>query len=149
MNYIRYTTAFFLLLFFAVFLLMPVYTVIEQGLNFPMLLEIFRSSIYMEGLLNSFAIAVVTTLMVFIIALPLAIVYDKFEFPGKKLSNLFIMLPLILPPFVGALGFQHILGNYGVFNTVLTGLGLTTAIFPKQNSPATIFSAEGEDKAGW
>ena len=121
----RYATAFFLLLFFAVFLLLPVYTVIEQGLNVRMLLEIFRSSIYVEGLLNSFAIAAVTTLMVFIIALPLAIVYDKFEFPGKKLANLFIMLPLILPPFVGALGFQHLLGNYGVFNTILVSIGLS------------------------
>ncbi|MEI6423389.1 MAG: iron ABC transporter permease [Lentisphaerota bacterium] len=121
----RYATAFFLLLFFAVFLLLPVYTVIEQGLNVRMLLEIFKSSIYVEGLLNSFAIAAVTTLMVFIIALPLAIVYDKFEFPGKTLANLFIMLPLILPPFVGALGFQHLLGNYGVFNTILVSLGLS------------------------
>ncbi|MCX6985904.1 MAG: ABC transporter permease subunit, partial [Lentisphaerae bacterium] len=70
------------------------------------------------------AIAAVATAMVFVIALPLAIVYDKFEFPGKKLTILFIMLPLILPPFVGALGFQHLLGNYGVFNTVLVSLGL-------------------------
>ncbi|HCE43603.1 MAG TPA: ABC transporter permease [Lentisphaeria bacterium] len=56
--------------------------------------------------------------------MPLAIAYDKFEFPGKKLSNILIMLPMILPPFVGALGFQHILGNYGVFNTILVAAGL-------------------------
>ncbi|MFA6567284.1 MAG: hypothetical protein WCS96_03660, partial [Victivallales bacterium] len=123
MNFLRYATAFLLLVFFAVFLILPVYAVVEQGLNVRMLLEIFKSSIYVEGLLNSFAIAAVTTLMVFVIALPLAIVYDKFEFSGKKLTNLFVMLPLILPPFVGALGFQHLLGNYGVFNTVLAGLG--------------------------
>jgi iron(III) transport system permease protein len=125
MNFLRYMTAFLLLVFFALFLILPVYTVVEQGLNFPMLLEIFKSSIYLEGLLNSFAIAAVTTFMVFIIALPLAVVYDKFEFPGKALTNLFVMLPLILPPFVGALGFQHLLGNYGVFNTLLASLGMT------------------------
>ncbi|OGV57864.1 MAG: hypothetical protein A2X45_19320 [Lentisphaerae bacterium GWF2_50_93] len=120
----RYATAFLLLVFFTLFLLLPVYTVIEQGLNARMILEIFRSSIYVEGMLNSFAIAVVTTAMVFLIAMPLAIAYDKFEFPGKKLSNILIMLPMILPPFVGALGFQHILGNYGVFNTILVAAGL-------------------------
>ncbi len=125
MNFVRYMTAFLLLLFFAVFLLLPVYTVIEQGLNVRMLLEIFRSSIYVEGLLNSFAISAVATAMVFLIALPLSMVYDKFEFPGKKLTTLFIMLPMILPPFVGALGFQHLLGNYGVFNTMLVSWGLS------------------------
>jgi len=124
MNLMRYATAFLLLVFFTLFLLLPVYTVIEQGLNARMILEIFRSSIYVEGMLNSFAIAVVTTAMVFLIAMPLAIAYDKFEFPGKKLSNILIMLPMILPPFVGALGFQHILGNYGVFNTILVAAGL-------------------------
>ncbi|MFA7231852.1 MAG: iron ABC transporter permease [Victivallaceae bacterium] len=123
MNIIRYLTAFFLLIFFTIFLLLPVYTVIEQGMNLKMLEEIFRSSIYVEGLLNSFAIAAVTTMMVFIIAMPLAVVYDKYEFPGKKLTSLFIMLPMILPPFVGALGFQHLLGHYGVFNTILGNFG--------------------------
>ncbi len=124
MNIIRYSTAFALLLFFAVFLLLPVYTVIEQGFNINTLLEIFRSSIYVEGLINSFAIAAVTTAMVFLIAMPLAIAYDKYEFPGKKYSSVLVMLPMILPPFVGALGFQHILGNYGVINTILSAVGL-------------------------
>ena len=30
-----------------------------------------------------------------------------------------IMLPMILPPFVGALGIQQLLGYYGVVNTIL------------------------------
>ncbi|MBO7148120.1 MAG: iron ABC transporter permease [Lentisphaeria bacterium] len=67
--------------------------------------------------------------MVFIISLPLALIFDKYEFAGKSLCSLAMMLPMILPPFVGALGFQQILGHYGVVNTILTNCGLNRLDF--------------------
>ena len=109
--------------FFVFFLLLPVYTVVREGLRLPLLREIFTNFLYREGLLNSLAIAGVTTLLVFLIALPMALLYDRFNFPGKSLSHLAAMIPMILPPFVGALGFQQILGHYGVINTILVSLG--------------------------
>ncbi|MBO4631151.1 MAG: iron ABC transporter permease [Lentisphaeria bacterium] len=113
----------FLLAFFILFLILPVFTVVEEGLRWNLLREIFENQIYLLGLWNSFRIAVVTTLLVFLISLPLALLYDRYEFPGKSLCSLAMMLPMILPPFVGALGFQQILGHYGVVNTILTSLG--------------------------
>jgi ABC-type Fe3+ transport system permease subunit len=35
-----------------------------------------------------------------------------------------LLLPLILPPFVGAIGLRHLLGREGSFNAILRGLGL-------------------------
>ncbi len=113
-----------LVAFLGCFLLLPVYTVIEVGCDPGLIAEVFRNPVYVEGLINSFGIAVVTTAMVFVIALGLALIYDRFEFPGKTWCNLLMMLPMILPPFVGALGFQQILGHYGVLNTILADLGL-------------------------
>ena len=121
---LQYLAAGGLSAFFAVFLVWPVYTVVAEGLNWTMLLEIFRSPIYLEGLWTSLAVAVVTTLLVFLISLPLAWLYDRYEFPGKSWCNLAIMAPMILPPFVGALGFQQLLGHYGVVNAALGHLGL-------------------------
>ncbi len=118
-----------LLGFFAVFLIMPVYTVVEQGINPALMKEIFTSFIYIEGLLNSLAIAAVTTIIVLLISLPLALLYDRFEFPGKELSHLAVMVPMILPPFVGALGFQQILGHYGILNTILGSWGISPVDF--------------------
>jgi iron(III) transport system permease protein len=115
--------------FFTVFLGMPVYTVVERGLRWELLREIFTNFLYLEGLYNSLRIALVTTALVTLIALPLALLYDRFEFPGKNLSHLAIMIPMILPPFVGALGFQQILGHYGVFNTLLADCGLAPVDF--------------------
>lgn len=113
-----------LLVFFAVFLVLPVYTVAKDGLDPALLTEIFNNFLYREGLLNSLGIALVTTLLVILITLPPALLYDRFEFPGKNWCSLAIMVPMILPPFVGALGFQQILGYYGVLNGILVHLGL-------------------------
>lgn len=112
-----------LLAFFAVFLILPVFTVVEEGLHWKLLREVFENRLYLDGLRNSFLIALTTTAMVFVISLPLALIYDRYEFPGKQLCSLAMMLPMILPPFVGALGFQQILGHFGVVNTILTSLG--------------------------
>lgn len=123
-QFYRYILLFLVIAFLAVFLIGPVYTVVEVGLDWRLLGEVFSNYIYVEGLWNSFCIAAVTTLMVFLISLPLALLYDRFEFPGKNWCNLLMMLPMILPPFVGALGFQQILGHYGVVNTLLGYCGL-------------------------
>jgi len=91
--------------------------------------EIFGNFLYREGLVNSLGIAVVTTFLVVLIALPPALLYDRYEFPGKNWSHLAIMAPMILPPFVGALGFQQILGYYGVLNGLLEAAGFARIDF--------------------
>ncbi len=116
--------------FLAVFLVLPVCTVVFAGMtDLALLREVFTNFIYLDGLLNSFKIAFVTTLIVFLIAMPMAFLYDSFDFPGKSLSHIAAMIPMILPPFVGALGFQQILGHYGVVNTVFMKLGLAPVDF--------------------
>lgn len=108
-----------LLAFFAVFMLLPLYAVLSQGLNPAIIVGALSSPYYLEGFLNAFEIAIVTTGIVFLIALPPAILFDRYEFPGKSMANMMMMVPMVLPPFVGALGFQQIFGHYGVLNTIL------------------------------
>ena len=120
---IQYLVMTALTLFLGVFLLLPVFTVIQVGCDWGLIVEAFRSQVYLEGLLNSLKIAVVTTILVALISLPLALIYDRFDFPGKEFCSLAMLVPMILPPFVGALGFQQLLGHYGVFNSILVALG--------------------------
>ena len=63
----QYLLFFAVTAFLAVFLLLPVWTVIETGSKPGLIAEIFRNRIYVEGLFNSFAVAVVTTSGVFVI----------------------------------------------------------------------------------
>ncbi|MBQ7404761.1 MAG: iron ABC transporter permease, partial [Lentisphaeria bacterium] len=116
--------------FLVVFLILPVGTVILGGMSdLQLIQEVFANAVYVQGLVNSFKIAVVTTFFVFLIALPMALVYDSFDFPGKGLAHIAAMIPMILPPFVGALGFQQILGHFGVINTILVNCGFSRVDF--------------------
>ena len=126
---VPFVTILALLAFFAFFLFLPVYTVIEEGVKWELVKEVFRNAVYVEGLVNSLKIACVTTIFVFCIAFPLAIFTDSYEFPGKSICPALMMLPMILPPFVGALGFQQILGHYGVLNTLLVKMGFARIDF--------------------
>ena len=128
-RWIQYLLLALVIAFLGVFLLAPIFTVVGVGLDWRLLAEVFSNYIYREGLLNSFEIALVTTFLVFLIAFPLALVYNRYEFPGKGLSHLLVMIPMILPPFVGALGFQQILGHYGVINRLLAYCGIPAIDF--------------------
>jgi iron(III) transport system permease protein len=54
----------------------------------------------------------------------LAWIADRFLFPGKTLFSALILVPMILPPFVGAIGIKQILGQQGALNALLWHLGL-------------------------
>ena len=90
----------------------------------------FLNELYREGLWNSFIIAVWTTLGALCLALPLAVCYVRFAFPGRALLNSLVLMPLILPPFVGAIGIKTMLGQAGALNSLLINLGLMDALHP-------------------
>ena len=106
----------------------PLWKVVQGGFfsgghfTWRFLAGVFRNPIYAEGLLNSLLIALGTTALVTLVAVPLAWLGTRFDFPGKKLAGALVLVPMILPPFVGAIGFQQLLGPYGALNAVF-GLG--------------------------
>jgi len=75
------------------------------------------------GLAAALQIAVLTTVLSVAIALPLAFASARYRFPGKAVWNAAILVPLILPPFVGAIGVRALLGRAGALNSLL-GLDL-------------------------
>ncbi len=72
-----------------------------------------------ECIANSVVMASTTTTLCILIALPLAILSAKFIFPLKSVFSALILVPLILPPFVGAIGMQALLGRAGAINALL------------------------------
>ena len=86
--------------------------------------EIFRNALYRECLLNSFLLGLAATGIALLIALPLAWISDRYEFPGKKLFSALVLAPMVLPPFVGAIGIKRVFGQSGALNAGLQNLGL-------------------------
>ncbi len=117
--------------FFAAFFIWPVFQILRGGfinadgdLTFAYLTAVLADPTYQGGLINSFLLACAATTLAMLIALPLAVVSDRFLFPGKTLLGSLVLVPMILPPFVGAIGIKQIFGQYGAFNALLQHLGL-------------------------
>ncbi|OLS20841.1 MAG: Molybdate/tungstate transport system permease protein WtpB [Candidatus Heimdallarchaeota archaeon LC_2] len=68
-------------------------------------------------ILNSIIIAVFTTIISLIIGISLALFMAKRDFRGKQLVSMLILIPLIIPPFVGGMGFWQMFGQTGLINT--------------------------------
>lgn len=115
--------------FFAAFFVAPIWSTVEAAFRsedgsftLDYVGEVFLNKLYRDGLWNSFVIACWTTLGSIVIALPLAAGYVRYSFPGRTLLNSALLLPMILPPFVGAIGVKAILGQAGALNSALIAL---------------------------
>jgi iron(III) transport system permease protein len=120
----------FMLAFFGAFFLWPIWQVLQggfhdaDGFTLIYIIEVFRNPIYLEGLRNAFGVAFFSTLASLLIAVPMAIIADRYEFPLKKIFMGAALLPIMLPPFVGAIGVKQIFGQFGAFNAFLQTVGL-------------------------
>lgn len=123
-----------LLGFFLVFFFWPILSILSGGFtdslgNFTLeyLNLVLSDAVVLRGLLNSLIIALSVTLASVLIAVPLALLSARTEFPGRALLSGLVLLPLILPPFVGAMGLRLVLSRYGPLTTMLgqsAGLGI-------------------------
>jgi iron(III) transport system permease protein len=116
--------------FFAAFFIWPVVQILRGGfvdadgnVTFAYLGALLADPIYLGGLRTSFLLACAATTLALLIALPLAILSDRYVFPGKGLLGSLVLVPMILPPFVGAIGIKQIFGQYGAFNALLQHVG--------------------------
>lgn len=87
---------------------------------FPLL---FANELYKNSMVNSLWIGVATTVITTIISLPLAIINAKFEFRGKGLLSGLLLVPMVMPPFVGAIGIQRFFARRGSVNLQLMEWG--------------------------
>jgi len=67
---------------------------------------------------NSLFVATSTTILSLIIGAGLGLVMARWKFPAKTFLRSIMLLPLIIPPFVGTIGFDKFLGINGIINEV-------------------------------
>ncbi|MCX6873328.1 MAG: iron ABC transporter permease [Verrucomicrobia bacterium] len=128
-------------LLLVVFFMFPAWLVVKQafagtradGSSFftlDFIALVFRNPIYREGLWNALVLGIASTFATLLIAMPLALVGQRHEFPGKNALGVLVLAPLILPPFVGAVGIKQVLGVNGALNALLIRSGLMDADLP-------------------
>lgn len=129
-NLIQYGLLALMLFVLSVFLLYPIGLTVQggftvdparpdSGFTLDHLRMVFKDPNLMGGIVNAFKIACAVTFLCIVISLPLAVLSARYTFPGKKILNASILVPLILPPFVGAIGIRALLGREGALNALL------------------------------
>ena len=113
-------------LFLFLFLVIPVFTVVYVAFtnaDGSMTLSHFRSffalSLMRESFYNSLIVGGMSVVISSIFALPLAYFITRFQFRGAILIQTLGVLPLIMPPFVGATAMQLLFGRSGSLNLIL------------------------------
>lgn len=94
----------------------------------------FNQGLMREAFFNSLFVALMSSLFAALIAVPLAYFTVRFDFRGAILIQTLGVLPLIMPPFVGAVALQLIFGRSGSVNLLLQQhLGFTLPIMEGLN----------------
>lgn len=114
-------------LFLLLFLVLPVATVVraaftEKGtgaftlVNF---LDFARTDLFVRSFWNSVYAAALSVVLASAFAVPLAALTTRFRFRGAALVQTLGFLPLVMPPFAGAVALQLLLGRDGSVNLLL------------------------------
>jgi iron(III) transport system permease protein len=126
-----------MVVFFSCFFVYPIYSTMKVAFTgvsgqftFAYVIEVFANDLYRAGLINSLWMAIWSTLGCLLVAVPLASCYVRYDFPGKGWLNSLMLLPMILPPFVGAIGIKAIFGQAGAVNSALIAIGIMDANAP-------------------
>lgn len=113
--------------FLALFLVIPVATVVyvaftEKGsgaftlVNF---LDFARTDLFIRSFWHSMYVSAMTVVLASLFALPLAYLTTRFEFRGASVVQMLGFIPLIMPPFAGAVSMQLLFGRNGTVNLLL------------------------------
>ena len=122
--------------FLLAFLIVPIGLVIytafvdeSNRLTLGHFANFFGQTVFVESFLNSLWVSLASVAVATLIAVPLAYLTVRFEFRGALLIQTLGVLPLIMPPFVGAVAMQLIFGRNGSINLLLNDwFGFTVPI---------------------
>jgi iron(III) transport system permease protein len=117
----------FIAVFLLLFLIVPVAKVVfvafqdpnTGAFTFINFVDFFRNSLFQESFANSLYVSAMSVVVASIIAMPLAYFTTRFNFGGAALIQTLGVIPLIMPPFVGAVAMQLLFGANGSVNLLL------------------------------
>jgi iron(III) transport system permease protein len=112
--------------FLIVFVVFPLFRIFydaftdEAGsLTLVNFFEFFTDSFYLRSFWKSMVLGLAAVFTTSVIGIAVAFLLIRCDFPGRNLYSYLTLLPLILPPLVGVLGFVFILGRAGTVNVIL------------------------------
>ncbi len=122
--------------FFSIFLIYPLirlfydaFTTDEGSFTLLNFQQFFTDAYYLKALVNSLLLGGATVVTTSIIGITIAYLLLRYEFPGRNLFSYLSIIPMIMPPLVGVMGFVFIMGRAGTVNVILMDyLGFTKPV---------------------
>lgn len=109
-----------------IFVLFPIFTVVlnafeesDGNVGLQNFVNLIATPSYKRGLINSIITALLTLVTTSAIGVPVAYIMTRYFFRGKRVFSLLTILPLMIPPFVGALALVGMLGRNGIITNFL------------------------------
>jgi molybdate transport system permease protein len=112
---------------FALFVLVPLAALTYRAVESGQLLESVQKPIVREALRVSLVTSTLTLAVAIVFGTPLAYALARFHFPGKRIVDTLVDLPLVLPPVVAGVALLMAFGRRGVFGPELNAAGLNLA----------------------
>jgi iron(III) transport system permease protein len=112
--------------FLVAFLIVPILRVVTVAFTgpggTPSLVhfgDFFRTALLREAFWNSVWVGAMTVVVASLIAVPLATIISRYRFRGAALIHTLGVVPLVMPPFVGAVAMQLVYGRNGAVNLLM------------------------------
>lgn len=113
--------------FLLFFLIIPVATVVvvafldprSGGFTLVNFADFLRNDLFIRSFWNSIWVSAMAVAWATVFALPLAYITSRFNFRGAVLIQTLGVIPLIMPPFAGAVAMQLLFGRNGSINLIL------------------------------
>ncbi|QIL45660.1 iron ABC transporter permease [Vagococcus coleopterorum] len=121
-------SAAFILFTYLLFLVYPVSSLLKQSImvankvSFENFITFFSKSYFNETLINSFKVSFMATVFSLIIGTVLAYLFTMYQFKGKSVLQILIIIASMSAPFVGAYSWILLLGRSGVVSQLATNL---------------------------
>jgi len=113
-------------LFLLVFLLYPLTRIFYDAftddlgrLTLEHFREFFTDRFYLRSLRNSLVLGLGTVATTSVVGYAVAFLLVRYDFVGRSLFSYLTLIPIIMPPLVGVMGFVFILGRAGTVNVLL------------------------------
>ncbi|MFB4474198.1 ABC transporter permease [Oceanobacillus caeni] len=76
----------------------------------------------LEALWNSVWISLLSVFFSALIGIPLAYIFNRYDFPGRKFFSSIAIMPIVLPSLVGVMAFMYLYGEAGLISNMIKDL---------------------------
>ncbi|MGO1960195.1 MAG: ABC transporter permease [Yaniella sp.] len=101
----------------------PIVATIVMGSRADFAVLLTDPAVY-DATRNSLVSSAVSALAATALGVGFAVVFERFRFSGQNLLRWFLLIPFLIPPFIGAMSWMALLGVNGPANQLLSQLGI-------------------------